>query len=303
MWQWLRRHPSPVAPAEPSAPSGPKLGAYRIERRIGRGASTEVFLAQDQRSGQWVALKLLELGSSPASAEWHDALERFRREATVLRSLNHPGIVRVLDAGPSERGAWMALEVVPGCDLSRYTRPARLLPPALVAHTGARIAEALAHAHRHGAVHRDVKPANVLVDWASNTVKLGDFGMARMGEHTQTRSGVALGSPDYMAPEQLAGGAVGAGADIYGLGASLFELLAGRRPHVHDNLGALLRAVATEPAPDLARLKPELDPALVKVVMQSLAKDPAARPASADEVAGRLTVCAGSRAARAPSTP
>ncbi len=303
MWQWLRRRPSAAVPAEPSAPAGSELGGYRIERRIGRGAASEVFLAQDRRSGQWVALKLLELGSSPASAEWHDALERFRREATVLRGLHHRGIVKVLDAGPSEHGAWMALEVVPGCDLSRYTRPARLLPPALVAHTGARIAEALAHAHRHGVIHRDVKPANVLVDWASGTVKLGDFGMARMGEHTQTRSGVALGSPDYMAPEQLAGAAVGAAADIYGLGASLFELLAGRRPHVHDNLGALLRAVAAEPAPDLAALKPELDPALVDVVMQALAKDPAARPANADELAARLSVCAGSRAARAASTP
>ncbi len=303
MWRWLRRRPSPAAPAEPGRQSGPSLGAYRIERRIGRGAATEVFLAQDQRSGQWVALKLLELGSTPASAEWHDALERFRREAAVLRGLHHRGIVKVLDAGPSERGAWMALEVVPGCDLSRYTRPSRLLPPPLVAHTGACIAEALAHAHRHGVIHRDVKPANVLVDWASGAIKLGDFGMARMGEDTQTRSGVTLGSPDYMAPEQLAGAAIGAAADIYGLGASLFELLTGRRPHEHDNLGALLRAVASEPAPDLAALKPGLDPALVAVVMQSLAKDPAGRPANADEVAARLSVCAGSRAGRVASTP
>ena len=170
----------------------------------------------------------------------------------MLHGLQHPGIVAVLDAGPSERGAWMAMEAVAGCDLTRYTRPARLLPPPLVARTGARVADALAYAHRQGVIHRDVKPANVLVDWATDTVKLSDFGLARMGEHTQTRSGVTLGSPDYMAPEQLAGGAVGPAADVYGLGASLFELLAGRRPHEHDSLGALLRAVATEPAPDLA---------------------------------------------------
>jgi serine/threonine-protein kinase len=302
MWSWLSRR-KPSAQPEPSHASGGGLANYRVERRIGQGAATQVFLAQDRRNGRWVALKLLELGASPASPDWYDALERFRREAMVLHGLHHPGIVQVLDAGPSERGAWMALEVVPGCDLSRYTRPARLLPPPLVARTGARIAEALAYAHRQGVIHRDVKPANVLVDWAGDTVKLGDFGLARMGEHTQTRSGVTLGSPDYMAPEQLAGAAVGLAADVYGLGATLYELLTGRRPHVADNLGALLRAVACEPAPDIARLRPDCDPVLAALVMQALAKDPAARPASAGELAARLSVCAGSRTARAIATP
>jgi serine/threonine-protein kinase len=301
MWGWisLRRRSDTETDREPAR----GLANYRIERRIGQGAAAQVFLAQERRSGRWVALKLLELGSSPAAAEWHDALERFRREATVLHGLRHPGIVEVLDAGPSEQGAWMALEVVPGCDLSRYTRPSRLLPPPLVARTGARIAAALDHAHRHGVIHRDVKPANVMVDWATDTVKLGDFGLARTGEHTQTRSGVTLGSPDYMAPEQLAGATVGAAADVYGLGASLYELLAGRRPHEADNLGALLRAVASEPVLDLAQVRPDLDPALSSVVMQSLAKDPAARPASADELAARLSVCAGNRAGPSGRTP
>jgi serine/threonine-protein kinase len=302
MWRWFSRRRRADAEANTPASSG-GLAHYRIERRIGQGAAAQVFLAQDRRNQRWVALKLLELGTSPAAPEWHDALERFRREATVLHGLRHPGIVQVLDAGPSERGAWMALEVVPGCDLSRYTHSARLLPAPLVARTGARIAAALAHAHRQGVIHRDVKPANVLVDWATDTVKLGDFGLARTGEHTQTRSGVTLGSPDYMAPEQLAGASVGASADVYGLGASLYELLAGRRPHQADNLGALLRAVAGEPALDLAQLRPDLDPALSALVMQALAKDPAARPASADEMATRLSVCAGSRAAPPGRTP
>jgi serine/threonine-protein kinase len=172
-----------------------------------------------------------------------------------------------------------------------------------VARVGARIADALAYAHRQGVIHRDVKPANVLIDWATDTVKLGDFGLARMGEHTQTRSGVTLGSPDYMAPEQLAGGEVGPRADIYGVGASLYELLVGHRPHQADNLGALLRAVASAPTPDIARLRPDLDPVLAAVVMQSLAKDPSARPSGADELAARLLVCGGSRVAGAVSTP
>jgi eukaryotic-like serine/threonine-protein kinase len=288
VWRWLnlRRPATTGAPGRSVAAAG--LANYRIERLVGKGATSQVFLAQDRRSGGWVALKVLELGSEPTSPEWHDALERFRREATLLHGLRHPGIVAVLEAGPSERGAWMAMETVAGCDLTRYTWPSRLLPPPAVARIGARVAEALAHAHHRGVVHRDVKPANVLVDWTADAVKLGDFGLARGAEHTQTRSGIALGSPDYMAPEQLSGGMVGPAADVYGLGATLFELLSGRRPHQADSLGALLRAVASEPAPPLAQLRPELEPALCDLVMSLLAKDPAQRQSDAAEVARRL---------------
>ena len=287
MWRWLSKGKPRAAQSNAAAQPG-GLANYRIERLMGKGAASQVFLAQDRRSGLWVALKVLELGSGLASPESHDALERFRREATVLHDLDHPGIVAVLDAGPSERGAWMAMEAVAGCDLTRYTRPSRLLPPPLVARIGARVAEALAYAHRRGVVHRDVKPANVLVDWTKDAVKLSDFGLARSSEHTQTRSGITLGSPDYMAPEQLAGGAVGPAADVYGLGATLFELLAGRRPHQADNLGELLRAVASEPAPQLAGLRPELDSALCNAVMPLLAKDQAQRPSDAARVAAHL---------------
>ena len=301
MWRWLSKRKAPAGPSNDAAPPG-GLANYRIERLLGKGAASEVFLAQDRRSGHWVALKVLELGSGLAPPEWHDALERFRREATVLRELDHPGIVAVIDAGPSERGAWMAVEAVAGCDLTRYTRPARLLPPPLVARIGARLAEALAYAHRSGVVHRDVKPANVLVDWTKDMVKLSDFGLARSSEHTQTRSGITLGSPDYMAPEQLAGGAVGPASDLYGLGATLFELLAGRRPHQADSLGELLRAVAGEPAPQLAALRPELDPALCDVVMSLLAKDLAQRPSDAARVAARLWSVANGTAG-SPATP
>ena len=304
MWRWLNKRGSPAAGAlsSSSAAATSGLANYRIERLLGQGAASQVYLAQDRRSGRWVALKVLDLGSSSASPEWHDALERFRREATVLHELRHPGIVSVLDAGPSEHGAWMAMEAVAGCDLTRYARPARLLPPALVARIGARVAEALAHAHRRGVVHRDVKPANVLVDWTHDVVKLSDFGLARSSEHTQTRSGVTLGSPDYMAPEQLAGSPVGPAADVYGLGATLYELLAGRRPHQADSLGALLRAVASEPALPLTGLSPGLDPTLCDTVMALLIKDPAQRPRDAAAVALQLWNVA-NRTADRPLTP
>jgi serine/threonine-protein kinase len=301
MWRWLTRRKR--AGTLPAAPANGGLANYRIDRLMGQGAASRVFLAQDRSNGRWVALKVLELGTGPAAPERHDALERFRREATVLHDLNHPGIVAMLDAGPSEQGAWMAMEAVAGCDLTRYTRPARLLPPPLVARIGARLAEALAYAHRRGVVHRDVKPANVLVDWTTDTVKLSDFGLARSDEHTQTRSGITLGSPEYMAPEQLAGGAIGPAADVYGLGATLFELLAGRRPHQSDSLGDLLRAVASEPAPQLAEIRPELDPALCDAVMAMLAKDLARRPSDAAAVAKQLWAVAGVAASNRGVTP
>ena len=301
MWRWLSKRKPSANPGGAAAPAA-GLANYRIERLMGKGAASQVFLAQDRRSGRWVALKVLELSGGPALPEWHDALERFRREATVLHDLHHPDIVAVLDAGPSERGAWMAMEAVGGCDLTRYTRPARLLPPPLVARIGARVAEALAYAHRRGVVPRDVKPANVLVDWTNDAVKLSDFGLARSTEHTQTRSGIALGSPDYMAPEQLAGGAAGPASDLYGLGATLFELLTGRRPHQADNLGDLLRAVASEPAPQLAQLGPELDPAVCDAVMPLLAKDLARRPHDAAMVATQLRNVANGTAG-GPVTP
>lgn len=302
MWRWLTRGKPPAVQPPAAAPAG-GLANYRIDRLMGKGAASQVFLAQDRRSRRWVALKVLELGSGPAMPEWHDALERFRREATMLHELDHPGIVAVLDAGPSEQGAWMAMEAVGGCDLTRYTRPARLLPPPVVARIGARLAEALAYAHRRGVVHRDVKPANVLVDWTNDTVKLSDFGLARSEEHTQTRSGITLGSPDYMAPEQLAGAAVGPGADVYSLGATLFELLCGRRPHQADNLGELLRAVASEPVPQLTQLRPELEPALCDAVMALLAKDLARRPSDAGQVAAQLWAVAGGPSGRGRTTP
>ena len=289
MWRWLSFRKPPAADPGTAAPPGGGLANYRIERLLGKGAASQVFLAQDRSSGRLGGAEgagarqragAIRNGTTPSSA--FAARPRCCMAWTIRASwpCSTPAPANAAPGWPWRPSA--------GCDLTRYTRPARLLPPPLVARVGARLAEALAYAHRRGVVHRDVKPANVLVDWTKDTVKLSDFGLARSAEHTQTRSGIALGSPDYMAPEQLAGGAVGPASDVYGLGATLFELLAGRRPHQADNLGDLLRAVASEPAPPLARLRPELDPALCDAVMALLAKDLSQRPSDAAQVAVRL---------------
>jgi serine/threonine protein kinase len=176
--------------------------------------------------------------------------------------------------------AWLAMERVRGVDLSRYTQRHLLLPENLVLRIGARVGAALAHAHAQGVVHRDLKPANVLVNLAAGQVKLVDFGVARQEDAALTRTGMTLGTPAYMAPEQLTGAPASPATDTYALGVMLFELLAGRRPHQAATLGDLLQATAQQPPAALSRLRPDLPATVVAAVEQLLAREPADRPAN-----------------------
>ncbi len=265
--------------AEAVAP--PHVGPYHLHGLIGGGASGEVHRAIDSRDGQPVALKLMHAAGTV------DA-RRFAAEAAAAQRLRHPHIVRVLDAGVDEGRGWIAMEPLAGCDLQRYTRATRLLPEPVVLRIGERVASALACAHAEGIVHRDVKPSNVIVDWTADRLTLTDFGIAHLADGERTATGVVLGTPAYMAPEQLAGAPASAAGDLYALGVMMFELLAGRRPHDAPTLGELLRRVASEPAPDLASIRAGLPPALTGLIAALLAVQPAARPPNADAVAQQL---------------
>ena len=279
-WFSLRRDAAPATPAL-RIDDGPPLlaGRYRLGARLGRGASAEVREAVDLRTGNTVAVKLITLPRDLPEARRKEWLQRLQREADLARRLDHPDIVAVIEAGLQPGGAWLAMERVRGVDLSRYTQRHLLLPETLVLRIGARVAAALAHAHANGIVHRDLKPANVLVNLVDGQVKLADFGVARDEDASATRTGLTLGTPAYMAPEQLAGAPAGAASDTYALGVMLFELLAGRRPHQAATLGELLKATASQPPASLARLRPDLPPTAVAAVEQLLASDPADRPA------------------------
>ncbi len=280
----------------PPLDPGHRVGPFRLLRMIGRGAHGTVYLAEDTRSAQAVALKLVSLRRGEAAAQ---AQAAFMRVAATARGLVHPGIVTVLDAGIEEGVGWIAMEPVPGADLSRYTQARRLLPEPLVLQIGQRVAQALAHAHGQGVVHRDLKPANVLVDWASSTVKLADFDLARGADAVQTGTGIVPGSPAYMAPEQLAGAVPTPRSDLYSLGVMLFQLLVGRLPYEAQSMGELLRRAAVEPVPDLRQLCAGLPPAVPALVAQLLAKQPSGRPDGAAEVAEALRAIATAR----PTTP
>jgi serine/threonine protein kinase len=280
---WPQRQAAVPAP-EPVLPA--HFGRFQVIGLLGRGASGQVFVAQtgDER----VAIKTLELSAALPPREQTEHRERFERQADVMRGLGHPDIVRLLDQGTVGATPWIAMELATGAELSRYTRANRLLPEAVVLRIIARVAGALAHAHARGVVHRDLKPANVRIDLGEDRVKLLDFGVARLEDAAVTRTGVTLGTPAYMAPEQLTGDHADARSDIYALGVMMYELLSGRLPHPAATLGELLRAVSAGVPVPLTHWRTDLPAGLAELVATLLQRDPAARPQDLHRLAAEL---------------
>lgn len=271
---------------------GSVVAGYRLERLLGQGAHGTVYLALDTRQPRAVALKLCPAApGAPPPVDLSQA-----------RRLDDPAIVAVYDAGTDGGWRWTAMEPAAGVPLERYTHAARLLPEPLVARIGARIAAGLAHAHEAGVIHRDIKPSNVIVDLPTAGVKITDFGVAREVDGERTRTGVVIGSPVFLAPEQLGGSAPTPAGDLYALGVTLFQLLAGRLPHEGSSMGELLRQVALEPAPDLRELRPQISASLAELVAGLLAKRPDARPPDARGVSRRLDAVANETTAGGPTS-
>lgn len=280
--------------AKPATPRRRLRFADRFDllRLLGRGQSGRVYAAHDRLLNQLVALKIFALpgadeGTRPTTAQ-AEARSRSEAEGDIASRLRHADIVQVMDQGVHEGQPWLAMELVPGSSLQRYTDPQRLLPEPVLLQAGQRIALALDHAHAQRVVHRDLKPSNVLVHWPSDTLKIVDFGLARTEDAAATRTGLLLGTPQYMAPELLAGARPDVRSDCYALGVMLFELLTGRLPFETTNMGELLRRAARDTAPDLREHKPQTPEALAQLVAELLATQPGQRLADASRVAGRL---------------
>jgi serine/threonine-protein kinase len=263
-----------MTPAAPLPQPGEFVAGLRIERLLAHGGASALYLATVPQTAQRIALKLL-------AAPDADARARMAAEAQALQRLRHPAIVEVHAAGIAGEWAYVAMALLPGADLRRHTRPARRLPEPLVLRLGADVADALAHAHALGIVHRDVKPANLVFDAATQRVWLTDFGVARLADGARTATGVLLGTPAFMAPEQLAGAEATPAGDVYALAATLFQLLSGVLPCAAPTLGALLHALAAGELRTLAQVRADLPAALSDALTQALHRDPAARPGAA----------------------
>lgn len=280
--------PGASAPqALPAAPP-PDLHDFEIGAEIGRGAMAIVYKATQRSTGRQVAIKRLALSREFSAEDLADVRERFMREARAARQLEHPDILQVVDAGQDGNDSWLALEYVLGRDLSLFTRVGQLLPAREVVQIGVRLARALAYAHSQGIVHRDIKPANVMLDRINGSLKLMDFGIARVGDGSRTRTGLVLGTPSFMSPEQLAGLTVDGRSDLYSLGVLLYQLLCGTLPHQSESMARLMQQIATEPAADIRTHRPRLPEALALILALSLEKRPELRYASGEQMARDL---------------
>ena len=258
-------------------------GRYRIQRKLGAGGMADVYLAEDQELGRRVAIKIL----NGRHANDDQFIERFRREAKNAAALNHPSIVSIYDRGEAEDTYYIAMEFLDGRTLKELIVSRGAAPINVAIEYGRQILSALRFAHRHGIVHRDIKPHNVLVD-AEGRVKVTDFGIARAGTSQMTETGSIVGTAQYLSPEQARGGEVDPRSDLYSLGVVLYELLTGKTPFDGETpVEIAMKHLSNAPKPP-SKLRSEIPPELDKVVLRALAKNPDERYQSADEMEADL---------------
>ena len=267
------------------------LGRYTIENQLGKGAMGAVYRGVDPRINRVVAIKTLNLQQEFEAEELEQVKERFFHEAEVAGRLNHPHIVTIYDVGEDQGLGYIAMELVDGHDMRRYTRKEGLLPINRIMEMAAQIAEALDYAHRNGVVHRDIKPSNIMLDKAGRQVKVADFGIARIGSSGKTRTGTVLGTPPYMSPEQLSGRPLDGRSDVFSLGVVLFELVTGRRPFEGDTVATLMTRIANDPHPDIMGLRGGIPACLRNIIDKTLEKDPNKRYPNAGALRLALLRC------------
>jgi serine/threonine-protein kinase len=261
------------------------LGRFKVLDQLGRGAMGVVYRAHDSALGRTVAIKTIALTGSSRERDIHEA--RFLQEARAAGSLSHPAIITIYDVGREGDTAFIAMELLEGHDLRDLIKDVSL-PPSRSVRIAAQVAEGLAYAHERGIVHRDIKPGNIMV-LADERVKIMDFGIARLLEPTvKTQTGVLLGSPQYMSPEQIVGQPFDHRADIFSLGLVLYEMLTGVKPFQGEDIPELTFKVANLPAAPPSHLASDLPPVIDYIIARALKKKPDERYASAAELAKDL---------------
>ncbi len=260
-----------VSEAKPAA-KAETLGRYVIEKEIGKGAMGVVYLGRDPKINRVVAIKAIPLTEEFDDDDLLEARDRFFREAEMAGKLNHPSIVTIFDAGEERGLAYIAMEFIQGQHLSYYTEPQHLLPVRKVLSLVIRMADALHYAHLHNVVHRDIKPANIMFNIETDALKITDFGIARLADVSRTKTGIVLGTPSFMSPEQLEGRALDGRSDLFAVGVTMYQLLTGVLPFRADSMTRLMNNIATEPHPAMRSIRPELPPTLDDIIDRVLAK-------------------------------
>jgi CHASE2 domain-containing sensor protein len=269
----------------------PKLGRYQIDREIGRGAMGMVYLGHDDKIGRTVAIKTMMLSSEIEEEERDQIRTRFFREAEAAGRLDHPNIVTVYDVGEEQDLAYIAMDFLKGKDLSAYTSSKTLLPVSQVFGIISSVALALDYAHQQRVVHRDIKPANIIYDQEKYSAKITDFGVACLTDASKTKTGTVIGSPYYMAPEQLAGKKVDGRADLFSLGVTMYQMLCGVLPFNGDSIANLMYNIANEDHPDIRRFRSDLPNCVTKLVNIALQKEATKRFQSGKQMAIAMKSC------------
>ncbi len=266
----------------------PMLGRYEVEKELGKGAMGVVYLGKDPKISRTVAIKTMALAQEFEEDELEEVKERFFREAETAGRLNHPNIVTIYDAGEEHDLAYIAMEFLKGHDLARYCKPDNLLDMSTVISIVARSAEGLDFAHRQNVVHRDIKPANIMYEPESDIVKITDFGIARITDSSKTKTGMVLGTPSYMSPEQLAGKKVDGRSDLFSLGVMLYQMLSGSLPFKADSMASLMFKITNEEIADVRTIRAEIPEAVSTVINKALTKDVEQRFQTGTEFANKL---------------
>ncbi len=252
----------------------PMLGRFVLERELGKGAMGAVYLGRDPKIDRVVAVKTLALAEEFESTEVKEVEQRFFHEASAAGRLNHPNIVTIYDAAEDHDLAYIAMEYIEGKPLSDFAQKNTLLPVPVVLNIIAKIADALDYAGKKEIVHRDIKPANIMYHEESGTVKVTDFGIARIASSGRTKTGMILGTPSFMSPEQMNGQPVDSRSDIFSLGVTMYVLLTGVKPFQGDSLAAISYKIVNDKHPDILEVRQDLPTCVKSIINKALQKEP-----------------------------
>jgi len=269
----------------------PTVGRYEILMELGKGAMGTVYKGRDPKINRLLAIKTIRFSDEFEENQLQEIKERFFREAELAGKLSHPGVVAIYDVGEDYDLTYMAMEFLDGEDLDRYCKKDSLLPIRKILDIIAETADALEYAHNNGVIHRDIKPANIML-LRNGRIKVTDFGIAKSMSSSKTRSGIILGTPNYMSPEQIMARMIDARSDIFSLGVVFFQLLTGELPFKGENLNSLFYQITQARHPSPRKINPRVIKPCEQIVDKVLAKNPDHRFQTAKDLAKYIRILA-----------